>query len=106
MKKSLFSRGPKILGGIQERSPGQVEAERPAKRLKALLDEDDTSSEEDQVPSHDTAVLMRNDESETGGHGFKVNHEFARRFEHNKKREELHRREWCFAQSYPTDITY
>ena len=91
MTKSLFGRGPKVLDDIQERS--QVEGERPAKRLKALLEEDNTSSEGDQVPSHDTGVLMWNDETETGGHGFKVNHEFARRFEHNKKREELHRRE-------------
>lgn len=26
---------------------------------------------------------------------FKINEEYARRFEHNKKREELHRRECC-----------
>lgn len=26
--------------------------------------------------------------------GFKINEDFAKRFEHNKKREELQRREW------------
>jgi protein KRI1 len=36
------------------------------------------------------------DESEGGGalleeHGFKINEDYAKRFEHNKKREELHR---------------
>ncbi|QDZ22192.1 KRR1 interacting protein 1 [Chloropicon primus] len=30
-------------------------------------------------------------ESEDGGEGFKVNEEYARRFEHNKRREEMHR---------------
>lgn len=86
--KMGFSRGPKI-SAIKKRSPGQVDDERPAKRMKPLLEEDDTSNEEDQLPNLGGGVLVGSGDSETGDHGFKVNHEFARRFEHNKKREEL-----------------
>lgn len=52
----------------------QAEAGRPAKRAK-LLDDDDASSV-------------------SGGEevSFKINEEFARRFEYNKKREEKQRR--------------
>lgn len=85
-------RGSKVLDDIKLPNSEQVDDERPAKRLKALLEEDDSSNEEYKVLSHDKEVLAWNDQSETGGHCFKVNHEFARRFEHNKKREELHKR--------------
>ncbi len=87
------SRGLKVLNDIKRKTLEQVESERPTKRLKALLEEDDTSDEEDSVSDSDGGVLARNDDSGSSGHGFKVNHEFARRFEHNKKREELQKRE-------------
>ena len=90
--KMGFSRGPKV-SAIKRRSPGHVEDERPAKRLKPLLMEDDTSNKVDKLPSREGGALVRSDESEASDHGFKVNHEFARRFEHNKKREELQKRE-------------
>ncbi len=86
-------RGLKVLNDIKRKSLEQVESERPTKRLKALLEEDDTSDGEDSVSGSDGGVLARNDDSGFGGHGLKVNHEFARRFEHNKKREELQKRE-------------
>ena len=93
MAKTGSKKSPKILNKIKRKDLKQVESERPTKRLKALLEEDDTSDGEDSVSSSDRGVLARNDNSEPGGHGFKVNHEFARRFEHNKKREELQKRE-------------
>lgn len=56
------------------------------------------------APSKDHKAAKRNllddsdSDSDNGGaaveSGFKVNEEFARRFEHNKKREEQHRRTW------------
>lgn len=49
-------------------------AERPEKKAKLLDHTDDEDSD-----------------AETGA-GFKVNEEYARRFEHNKKRAEQHRR--------------
>ena len=93
MAKMGSDRGPKVHNDIKRKSLEQVESERPTKRLKALLEEDDTSDEEDSVSGNDRGVLALNDDSGSGGHGFRVNHEFARRFEHNKKREELQRRE-------------
>jgi protein KRI1 len=51
-----------------------VVADRPEKKAKLLDNTDDEGSED-----------------ETGA-GFKVNEEYARRFEHNKKRAEQHRR--------------
>ena len=93
MAKTCSNRGPKILSGVKRQDLEQAESERPTKRLKGLLEQDDTPNEEDSVSSNDMGVFVRTDESETDGHGFKVNHEFARRFEHNKKREELHKRE-------------
>lgn len=49
---------------------------RPAKKTK-LLDDSDGDSDSD---------------SEAGGVSLKINEDYARRFEHNKKREEQHRR--------------
>lgn len=100
MAKTGSKRDPKVLNEIKRKELEQVESERPTKRLKALLEEDDTSDEEDSVSGSDSGVLLRNDDSESGGHGFKVNHEFARRFEHNKKREELQKREQSSVQCY------
>ena len=84
--------GAKHLNDTKTQDPEQVEIERPTKRLKTFLAEDNTS-DEDSVSSVKRGVPVDYDESETTGHGFKVNREFARRFEHNKKREELHKRE-------------
>ncbi|KAF4555687.1 KRI1-like protein [Elsinoe fawcettii] len=58
-------------------------AERPAKRTKLLSDDEDSSASGDDaggVPLTDDGSL-------------KINEEFAKRFEHNKKREERHRLE-------------
>ena len=98
LAKMGFPRAPEARHDIKRRNPEHVEDERPAKLLKTLLEEDDSSNEDDIGSSHDNGEFVRDDE--TGGHGFKVNPEFARRFEHNKKREELHKREYCFTRSH------
>ncbi|KAJ9637305.1 Kinetochore protein Spc24 [Coniosporium tulheliwenetii] len=61
--------------------------ERPAKRIKLL---DDSASEASDAESPDQTD--ENSESD-GGVSLKINEEYARRFEHNKKREERHRLE-------------
>lgn len=92
MAEMSSKRGSKVLDDFEREDLEQVESERPTKRLKTLLVEDDFSDEEDSVSGNKRGVPAWNDESDTGGQGLKVNHEFARRFEHNKKREELHKR--------------
>ena len=93
MAKMGFSRGSKILDEIKRPNAGQVKSERPTKRLKSLLHEEISSDEDDKASTHGNGVPVRNDGSECGGHGFKVNLDFAKRFEYNKRREELHKRE-------------
>lgn len=67
-------------------NPNMIKVEeRPAKKAKLLDDSDD-------------------DEQDAGGVALKVNEEYARRFEHNKKRAERHRRECCYIDS-SLDIT-
>ncbi|KAL9101976.1 MAG: hypothetical protein Q9163_002834 [Psora crenata] len=63
--------------------------ELPPKRIQALL-EDHTS--EDESASDGRGGVNISSRALSGEvDGFKINEEFARRFEHNKKREELHR---------------
>ena len=53
--------------------------EPPSKRMRKLLDEDSDSADEAGGVSLD----------QSSGAGFKINEEYAKRFEHNKKREEV-----------------
>ncbi|PVI01960.1 Krr1-domain-containing protein [Periconia macrospinosa] len=66
--KREFSSEPATLNG---------QSDRPSKKTKLLDDTDDEAEEE----------------GDGAGASFKVNEEYARRFEHNKKREEQHRLE-------------
>ena len=84
--------GLKIPRDSKKRDREQVESDRPAKRLKGLLEEDNISNEDDSVPDNGRGGPVWSDDVEMGGQGFHINHEFARRFEHNKKREELQKR--------------
>ncbi|KAG8630617.1 hypothetical protein KVT40_002236 [Elsinoe batatas] len=67
-------------------------SERPAKRAK-LLSDDEASSSGDEAGG----VPL------TNGDGLKINEEFARRFEHNKKREERQRLEEKFNRNGDAD---
>lgn len=62
-----------------------TESGRPAKKVRLLSDDEDSSSGSDSDAS--AAEIIDHDESSA----FKVNSEYAKRFEHNKKREELQR---------------
>ena len=57
------------------------------KRAKLLLDDENSDSDGSQM----RGVSISKGSANSGNTGFTVNEEFARRFEHNKKREELHR---------------
>lgn len=62
----------------------------PPKKPKLLLD--DPSSDEDAPPTSGGAkVTLKGTDGVHDGH-FQINEEYARRFEHNKRREELDKR--------------
>ncbi|OJJ47666.1 hypothetical protein ASPZODRAFT_114618 [Penicilliopsis zonata CBS 506.65] len=63
--------------------------EPPSKKPRRLLDDDSSSDSGDEAGG----VLLGNEES-----GFKINEDYARRFEHNKKREELQKLESKFGK--------
>jgi protein KRI1 len=75
-KSSQATNGVKHSLEEEDSAPFNVPDERPAKKAKLLDDSDGDEDEED-----------------IGGVSLKVNEEYARRFEHNKKRAEKHRRE-------------
>lgn len=64
--------------------------EPPAKKPRKLLDEDSSSESGDESGG----VSLNTD------NGFKINEEYARRFEHNKKREEMQKRMAPFTEFY------
>lgn len=66
---------------LPEASPAQ-------KRTKLLLNDDSPDSDS----SRAGGLPVSEGANPSAENGFTVNEDFARRFEHNKKREELHRR--------------
>lgn len=74
--------------GTKRRSFQDEENVRPQKRTKTLLDKDNSSNDEDSASRVAEGVSRGQDESTSDGYGFTINQEYARRFEHNKKREE------------------
>lgn len=61
-----------------------LDVSRPAKKAKLLSDSEDSDEEEPQLNVNGGKLQQNN---------LKINEEFAKRFEHNKKREEQHRLE-------------
>ena len=75
--------------------------DRPAKRAKLLSDNEASSDSE----SDSGAPLPAKGKSDAAdGNGFKINAEFAARFEHNKKREERHRLEEKYKGTGKRDV--
>src|ERR1700753_175318 len=62
--------------------------ERPTKRVKLL--NNDSSEESASETSFNHREVAENQ------HGFKINKDYARRFEHNKQREDKQRRKYLF----------
>ena len=69
-----------------------VSTDRPAKRIKLLSDDEET----DNGSSSDSSggVVLDSSKSTKKGSDFKINEEYARRFEHNQRRVELQRCEF------------
>jgi protein KRI1 len=99
MAKSNSDQQPAHPNGVRRGLPEKLQEERPQKRIKALLD-DNSSGEEDSISSAG-GVPVKEEVSSSNGHGFTVNQEFARRFEHNKKREELQKLEENYPERKP-----
>ena len=79
-----------------EKRPGAADAspalaggnvDRPAKKTKLMLDDD--ASDSDSSKSLESGVKLAPNGSEAA---FTINSEYARRFEHNKRREEVQQR--------------
>lgn len=71
--------------------------DRPQKKIKALFEDDSASDEDAGSSSLGGGVLVKEESTPPVGHGFTVNDMYARRFKHNKEREELQRLE----EKYP-----
>lgn len=71
----------------KRQSSAQSICERPRKKAKILLDDDSDygASGSGEIPGEDEG-------KSSGDHILAVNQEYAQKFEHNKKREELQRR--------------
>lgn len=68
-----------------------VHTGRPHKRMKALLEEDGSSADEQNTASNGGDDPITKGTLSPNDDGFTINRDFAQRFEHNKKREELQR---------------
>jgi protein KRI1 len=88
-------------------SLGGITSSKDSKKVKRDFSK---SKEQERVPNlliDSDSQSSSEDESDFGGtsleeQSFKINEEYARRFEHNKKREELHR---CMSQGFSLRCT-
>lgn len=78
--------------------PKQVE-DRPAKRAKLLSDDEDSDSK-------DGGVALSTIKKKPAKSDLRVNQDYAKRFEHNKKREELHRCEPILDAAISSSLTH
>lgn len=99
MARLLSSHGQKWVTGVKMKSDLSIEPDQPPKKVKALLAAEDYEESENSCPSGGISIgsIMNGADD-----SFTVNQDFARRFEHNKKREELHKRTLRLALSWPT----
>ena len=87
MSESTFSWTDNVHNRPKRRNPSVMESEPPRKKARSLLEDDDASATSfDDAPGG--ALLS----SESSSNVLTINQEFARRFEHNKRREELQKR--------------
>ena len=80
----------KQRNGLKRKSPPTAGSESPPKKVNLLQDDD--LSDSDSEKSESGKDTQQDDVLSAQGLGFSINQDYARRFEHNKKREELHRR--------------
>ena len=89
----IMPRNTRTIGLSQHKrkEPPALESSSPHKRVK-LLSDDETSANDSTKSSRAGGVVVRENTKSSKSEGFTINSEYAQRFEHNKKREELHRR--------------
>ena len=78
--------------GAKKRSSENLDRQQPPKKIRVLLPEDDQSNTEQDTYGNSKGVSPDGSDPSFGDHGFTINEDFSRRFEHNKKREELQKR--------------
>ena len=62
----------------------------PTKKAKILL-EDEASSDEDSPPNGIGGIISMRKDDAVSDNSLRINEAYAKRFEYNRKREELHR---------------
>ena len=82
--------------------PHSVDDLRPEKKSRPLLEVDTSEEENESISSG--GVALNSSVSPINQNGFTINQDFARRFEHNKKREELQKRSYELSKSYPVCV--
>jgi len=73
-----------MITNASSTNPNSSSMAHPLNSKRNIFDDDSSSSDED---GEDGGANLA-----AAASAFKINEEYARRFEHNKKREELHRR--------------
>lgn len=95
MDVQLPDRPQVLVSGTKRVAHAASQDEQPRKKARALLQDEDTSDEDSGASGDSGGVAVNgHDDSLPKFTGFSINEDFARRFEHNKKRAELHRCEW------------
>lgn len=74
----------------KRKNPPALKPSSPQKRIK-LLSDDEGSTSDSTTSSRAGGVAICKSSNSSKSNGFTINSEYARRFEHNKKREELHK---------------
>ena len=77
--------------GFKRYHSERVESQHPRKKKKILPKEDDWPAP-GRIDHDPSSIANNSGDTSSSDHGFIINEEFARRFEHNKKREELQKR--------------
>lgn len=88
MARTKLDPGHNEGSSAKRKLESQKEAHRPQKKARKLLESDGSGEDTASPPG---GVAVTNGTKIDEGNAFQVNQEFARCFEHNKKREELHR---------------
>lgn len=88
---SAYTQGRQSKDNKRQAIGEHADHERPRKRMKALLEEDDSFSDEQNTASSTGGVPVSDKFQFSSGEDFTINQDFARRFMHNKEREELQR---------------
>ena len=81
---------------IKRSTVENAQSDLPRKRLRLLSDDEDFSDQEQDATNGSDEARTTKHDLPSNELGITINKEFARRFEHNKQREELHKRKSMF----------